>query len=268
MPARLTIIAVSIALLSSAPVPGCDWIATATFCETARQLEREDGTGLAILRVIGQGISHQRKPDSTYYAPLFQVRILEDYTGGYAVGQVITLWSGDHWDCNGPIDYFTEGEEYLVGFPDRLTNTDAVTELPPGEHDGLYQLLGFGNLTYPLTWDGRQSRSIQTVEYGQIEPDRYIERILSCSEFGKGSNVSVYPVPSSGVVRVRIENQSINEAIVYDAVGRRMLSTGTNPLINILDPTLVIPSQELPPGTYVVSLRTNVSTYRRKFIIQ
>ncbi|THH41872.1 T9SS type A sorting domain-containing protein [Neolewinella litorea] len=251
-------------LLASAYGHTCSWVNSNTFCGQAEKLAAEGAAGQAIVRLQGEAVRWEEKVDGTFYAPVFRVRILRSEAGPFRTGEVIYLWSGDAWDCNGPIDYLEPGEEYLVGFPAVPTDRTSVTELAPNTPEGLYTLWGFGGLVHRIyERDGQDV--VHPVEFDgkAVTVDRLLAHIAPCHG-GIDPQLALFPNPAKEWVRATFPEQRVLGADVFDGRGR-LVATG----LSAVGPTtlLTIDVRNWPAGMYYLSLRLEDALYRRRFLV-
>ena len=128
-------------------------------------------------------------------------------------------------------------DEVLVGYQvyrgDDLISGDLITET---EYTDLYS--GNGRLKYHVLAvydDGETSKSYNIV---------YCEQTDGVDENGGGTNVTVYPNPANGVVR--IEGVVADEVRVYNALGQ---------MVKIVRRTNEIDVADLADGVYLVRIR-------------
>ena len=82
---------------------------------------------------------------------------------------------------------------------------------------------------------------------------------LSTDDFGL-SQVSVYPNPVSDVLNIKVpSNIVLNEAMLFDALGRKVNVSNNNGVINVSD---------LSSGIYILNIETSVGELSKKIIIE
>ena len=252
--------------LLSWPAGACDWTATMTFCEGSRSAASRPGVEQAVVRLRGLEILSQLKPDGSLYAPVFRAQVIESYGGQFTRGQILHLWTGDDWDCNGPVDYLEPGTEYIVGFPDTLTDRSTVTELSPDAPADLYHFWGWSNLVHRI-WTHNGEDFVYPQEFGQeaVSIPRLIAAITKCQpNVSFQPSVAIFPNPATDWLRATFGSQRVLSSAIYDLHGRF-----THKLPAPADPTEF---QEydvrwLPPGPYVLHLHLEQGLTRHRFLV-
>ncbi|WP_157974289.1 T9SS type A sorting domain-containing protein [Lewinella sp. IMCC34183] len=251
-------------LLASTSGRSCSWVTVDTFCGRAEELAEAGAAQQAVVRLRGEAVRWEEQADGSSYAPVFQVRILESEAGPFRAGEVIYLWSGDGWDCNGPIDYLEPGVEYLVGFPAVPTNRTSVTQLPPNTPEDLYTLWGFGGLVYRIIHQNGQD-VVHPVEFdGKPVPvNRLLAHIAPCHD-GIDADLALYPNPATEWVQATFPEQRVMGLEVFDGRGRLVVTgdAGTGPTT-----LLRLDVRSWPSGMYYLTLRLEDGLYRRRFLV-
>lgn len=242
----------------------CSFINTAEFCPLARSLESRAGVNHAVVHLIGEDIIYDQRSDGSSYAPIFRVRILNTLQGHFSAGDVIFLWTGDDWDCNGPVDHIEPGQEYIIGFPDSLTDKTIVSELIPNPPRDLYNLWGWGSLVYrvhptPL------GLTINTLEYGEQNLSEFSNSIEDCHPEQPEIDLNLYPNPTADQLSIASTKVSINTVEIYDQ-GARLL--GEHHYAPTAPNEISFSLSHMPVGIYHVVVRTATGSYFRRVVKQ
>lgn len=240
----------------------CSFFTRAEFCPLAESLEDRRGVGQSVVHLIGEEVIQERRPDGTYFAPVFRVRVIEALEGRFRAGDVFHLWTGDDWNCNGPVDYIEPGREYIIGFPDSLTDQRIVTELMPDAPEDLYNLWGWGALVYRLN-NFSTPPSVETQEYGRVTIEKLRNHIDDCHPDIRDLTISVYPNPTDGWVSVHSPGNTSLGIRIFDQAGRYVGSYKQETLVG---ERLNFSIDELPAGVYHLIVETEFGNYSRRVI--
>jgi hypothetical protein len=96
-------------------------------------------------------------------------------------------------------------------------------------------------------------------QYWEEFSQRWQESGGSSIETLEGSNLSVFPNPSTGAITIEIPNENLKEIDVFDQTGK---------LISTIEPNSGTSTFYLPSGFYILRLKTDKSTYFQRVSIQ
>ncbi|MFT6000891.1 MAG: hypothetical protein ACI81P_003356 [Neolewinella sp.] len=240
----------------------CTFINTAEFCPLARSLESRAGVNHAVVHFIGEDIIYDQRSDGAYYAPIYRVRVLNTLYGHFRAGDVIYLWTGDDWDCNGPVDYIEPGQEYVIGFPDSLTDQTIVSELTPNAPQPLYNLWGWGALVYPVR-STPTGTIINTLEYGEQSLTEFSKSIDKCHPEQPDIDLTLYPNPTVDQLTITSTEVSIKTVEIYDQRARFLSQHQYTPMTT---DEVSLSVGHLPAGIYHVIVRTGIGSYYRRIV--
>jgi hypothetical protein len=104
-------------------------------------------------------------------------------------------------------------------------------------------------LTFPA-----QTLSVTSVLLFKMNLLQLVTSVGSINDYTK--YISIFPVPTSGIVHVKIQNQTLESIKIYNA-GGELLGTGNSAELNI---------SNFPAGVYFISVQTDKVTLNEKII--
>lgn len=93
---------------------------------------------------------------------------------------------------------------------------------------------------------------------GPMSHFRVVGRTALSTDDIAADQIQLYPNPATSVLNISTSGKKIDEIVIYDALGQKMMDV-SNPLRNVLH------LEALADGTYIVEIKINQTTARLKF---
>ncbi len=249
----------------------CAW--TETFCAyTKSYLSWTEGnTVVARVRLVKFANASRQG-----YFPLYDFELLEVYAGEAALGDRVSLLGQDGGNCNGVIEHYRIGAEYIVMYPN--TPDKYTTYYDDSDVDNPYPIVDLpGCGPSVLTVDGWQVRGAITETITSVPLSTIRDELREClgelfpqenpnPDRPRATGVSILPNPATTSFTVQPEEATALYGIAfYDMLGRLIWKDELSGEIVTEYRVSVV---GLPAGVYVLVMQTDGLRIKEQVIVQ